>query len=84
MKDIIDGKEYNTETATQIGKWVFENYSYETLYITNDGNIFFCWLGNPKHYDNDNKKITPASFEEAIDWLYDTDQEEVAKNLDKL
>lgn len=51
MKKVIDGKAYNTETATQIANW--DNGVYgsdfnacdETLYVTQKGNYFVAGAG---------------------------------------
>lgn len=53
MKRIIDGKVYNTETATLIGEWSnnrghgdFSNMS-EDLYLTKKGQYFIAGSGGP-------------------------------------
>ena len=57
MKKVIDGKMYNTETATLLGKWS-NNLSYsdfshceQSLYRTLDGGAYFVYgVGGPLSY----------------------------------
>lgn len=50
MKKIIDGKVYNTDTATKIGEWSYGrygdiNYVEEVLYKTKKGAFFIYYEG---------------------------------------
>ena len=50
MKKIIDGKTYNTETATLVDSLIINskdswNNVSEDLYITKNGNFFLCGYG---------------------------------------
>lgn len=50
MKKIIDGKVYNTDTATKIGEWSYGqygniNYVEEVLYKTKKGAFFISYEG---------------------------------------
>ena len=82
MKQIIDAKRYDTETAQEIGGWWngysasdFE-YCSETLYVTARGNYFLAGSGGAKsHYAQSygnttggGEAITPLSREEAFQW----------------
>jgi len=82
MKRVIDGKVYNTETATKL----YENsYGYasdfahyeETLYHTEKGTFFLCGSGGPisswAEYHSDGTRtgsegIVPFSWEDALNW----------------
>ena len=52
MKKIIDGKRYDTETASLIGDWEFSelndsHHVYEALYRTPNGAYFLWYQGGP-------------------------------------
>lgn len=72
MKRIIDGKTYNTETATKIAEAPFDEQfpvDYEHLYHTRHGAFFKTYgsvLGYNGEYIEDVKPITPV---EAQSWL---------------
>lgn len=82
MKRVIDGKLYNTETATKIGSYWnglstgdFRRVS-EELYRTKSGNYFLAGTGGPlTPYAESNgesswgsSRIIPLSKEEAFEW----------------
>ncbi len=72
-KRIIDGKTYNTETATQIAGLDKDDYSVpyeggEYLYQTRFGAFFlFTYLEATHEYDYE--KIEPLTPEQAREWL---------------
>ena len=52
MKKVINGKLYNTETATEICSYEYSNrgdfhYCQETLYVTKKGAYFIYGVGGP-------------------------------------
>lgn len=82
MKKIIDGKRYDTETATKIGT---ANYGYggdfaaycESLYMTKLGNYFLAGSGGPMSKYSEPApgggfgggfKIIPMTRQEALEW----------------
>ncbi len=82
---IIDGKRYNTETATLVARWS-NNYPpsdlqhcAEQLYLTLRGNWFTEGKGGPMSkysrpafgggWTGDANAITPLSPDEALAWL---------------
>lgn len=82
MKRVIDGKAYNTETATEIadysndlGSGDFRNIS-ESLYITTKGNFFLAGEGGPMtkysqpcgNMTGGGEGIIPLSKDEALAW----------------
>jgi hypothetical protein len=83
MKKIINGKMYNTETATEIGEnW--NGYSpndfkfiEEKLYLKQTGEFFIAGKGGPKtRYAVDcggstsgSSKIFPISIQDAMSWV---------------
>jgi hypothetical protein len=70
-KRIIDGKTYNTETATQLAGREDDNGPYESgafLYQTRFGAFFlFSYLGGTG--EDDYEKIQPFTPEQARAWL---------------
>lgn len=70
VKRIIDGKTYNTETATQLGGWADgESRTYgDYLYQTRFGAFFrYTFLDGADEDDHDT--ITPLTPDEAQKWL---------------
>jgi len=72
-KRIIDGKTYNTETATQIAGRDNDDHdagyeSGEYLYLTRFG-AFFLFSFLEWHGEDDFEKITPLTPEQAREWL---------------
>jgi hypothetical protein len=72
-KRIIDGKTYNTETATEIAGVDNDDYSvpYEAgayLYQTRFG-AFFLFSYYEAHREDDYEKIEPFTPDQARDWL---------------
>jgi hypothetical protein len=72
-KRIIDGKTYNTETATQIAGWMDDNddvpwESGRYLYKNRHG-AFFLYTFLNGAYEEDFEKIEPFSSEQARSWL---------------
>jgi hypothetical protein len=70
-KRIIDGKTYNTETATQIAGSSDDDRSYESgkyLYQTRFG-AFFAYSYLDGTGEHDYEKIEPLTPEEARAWL---------------
>jgi hypothetical protein len=53
MKQIIDGKRYDTETATKLAEWSNSvpvtdfHHMEETLYVTQNGRYFLAGRGGP-------------------------------------
>ncbi len=85
-KKIINGKLYNTETATLVGEWCNNNstndfkYCEENLYRKCTGEYFLYGEGGPlskysKSYGDNSwgygYAITPLSEEEAKQWAED-------------
>lgn len=82
MKRVINGKLYNTETATDIASYSnglsTRDFGHirETLYRTDNGNYFVFGRGGPKtkyanHSGNGtsgSKEIIPKTDEEALQW----------------
>jgi len=83
MKQVIDGKVYNTETATLIAE---DSYGFprdfhhweESLYITKKGAYFIAGSGGPmtkyavsvgNNSTSGSSRIEPLSKEEALTWL---------------
>ncbi len=79
-KRIIDGKTYNTETATQISGWRQDEGPYETgkyLFQTRFG-AFFSYSFRDGAAEDDYERIEPLTPELAREWLennasYDVD-----------
>jgi HicB family len=71
-KRIIEGKTYNTETATQITGWSDFNYGGfergEFLYQSRFG-VFFRFSFFDDGSENSHERITPLSPEAARTWL---------------
>jgi len=72
-KRIIDGKTYNTETATQIAGFDKDDYSVpyeggEYLYQTRFG-AFFLFSYCEAHTEDDYTDISPLTPEQAREWL---------------
>jgi len=72
-KRIIDGKTYNTETATQIAGHDDDDYnvpyeSGEYLYQTRFG-AFFLFSFYEAHGEDDYEKIQPFTPDQAREWL---------------
>ena len=85
MKKIIDGKRYNTETATEVAEWS-NGYGYsdfkhcgETLYRTPKGGWFTVGYGGPlsrysratgqNSYSGSRDVFTVLTAEQARTWL---------------
>jgi hypothetical protein len=88
MKKIIEGKIYNTETATKVASYDndlptndFKNYS-ESLYRTNKGAWFLAGEGGPmtpySRYNGNTtsggRDIIPLEKGEALAWLASHDE----------
>lgn len=84
MKQIIEGRMYNTETATEIANIHSINNSFtdydESLYKKKNGEFFLSGWGGPlSHYarrsgDNEvsgSERIEPLTENEAMEWLED-------------
>ena len=94
MKKIINGKRYDTETATEVasfsnslGQGDFRNLD-ESLYITKSGNFFLSGEGGPMtkysrpagNMTSGGSDLIPLSKDEALDWLESHDfPEEIEK-----
>jgi hypothetical protein len=92
MTKTINGKRYNTETATEIGHFNngyyyndFYHYS-ETLYKTNKGNYFLYGSGNAmskyscsvgNNGRGGSSDIIPLTESEALEWAEEKDQDAV-------
>ena len=82
MKQIINGKKYNTETAKELGtysnsgSWNDFDHFRETLYLKRTGEFFLLGEGGPRTkyaYSDGNTrsggaKIIPLTIEEAKAW----------------
>jgi len=82
MKQIIDGKRYDTETATEIGCDSFGNtgdFSHweEALFRTKNGNFFLAGTGGANtvysvQVDSNSRsggsRITPLLWKKAFEW----------------
>ncbi|MGI6784891.1 MAG: hypothetical protein ACOX5A_11890 [Aminivibrio sp.] len=81
MKQIIDGKRYDTETATLIGSHERGypgdlHHIFEGLYLTGKGNFFLHGKGGAASRYGEScgneswgsSRITPMSREEAFEW----------------
>lgn len=86
MKKIINGKMYNTETATEVGDWCsylgITDFGYyeETLYKKRTGEYFLYGSGNAgsKYSEScgtntwcGSERITPLTVDEAKAWAED-------------
>lgn len=83
MKDIINNKMYNTETATKIESWdngyshVHPNHITETLYKKKNGEFFLHGVGGSYtqyaeeygDFSRNGEQIIPYSIEDIKDWL---------------
>lgn len=97
MKKIIDGKRYDTETATQIGFWEFgtsndHKHVYEALYKTPRNRFFLEYAGGAmSKYAIDqgpnlvggSSGIRVLTSEEALEWCeqHELDPEEIEKHF---
>lgn len=73
-KRIIDGKTYNTETATQIAGWDQDEHQYtygNYLFQTRHG-AFFRYISLDGASEDDYERIIPLSPDEARKWLEET------------
>lgn len=71
VKRIIDGKTYNTETATQLAGWSSDHGPYETgnyLYQNRYG-AFFQYMFVFGAGEDDHDTLKPLSPDEARQWL---------------
>lgn len=75
MKKVIDGKQYNTQTAKELGK--YENmkgrqapaYYCETLYLTRSGKYFLHGIGGSRSfYRTVREEIQPMFPQDAAAW----------------
>jgi hypothetical protein len=87
MKQVINGKIYDTSKAIQIGKYQHSypsdlNYCIESLYKTKRGNFFLCGEGGPMskyvkftscNSCTGDSKIIPLSKAEALAWAEKAD-----------
>lgn len=84
MHRIIDGKNYDTETADCIATWSINNdpddfdYCEESLYRTRKGSWFICGAGGPySKYGrpagacglSGGDELAPISTQQAMEWL---------------
>ena len=82
MKKIVEGKRYDTETATLIGEYGYGSHGdferiHEELYRTKTGNYFVAGTGGPKtRYSvqveqncwSGSSDIYPLAKDEALEW----------------
>ena len=83
MKQIINGKMYNTETAKEVGSysnygsWRDFNHYEETLYKKKTGEFFLCGIGGAMtkyavsegvNWWSGGSQIIPLTFGEAKTW----------------
>ena len=82
MKKIVEGKRYDTETATLIGEYGYGSHGdferiHEELYRTKTGNYFVAGTGGPKtRYSvqveqnswSGSSDIYPLTKDEALEW----------------
>ena len=87
MKRIIDGKIYNTETATKVASYSFSNrgdfhYYEDTLYRTAKGTYFLAGGGGPlskyavsrgNNTTSGGEYLWPLEDGEAMNWLEEHD-----------
>ncbi len=87
---IIDGKRYNTDSATEVADWSNNYYPgdfehcREALYLTPKGSWFTCGSGGAMSkysrpafgggLTGDSEVITPLSPDEALAWLEERDE----------
>jgi hypothetical protein len=79
-KRIIDGKTYNTETATQLAGWDYDEAPFPGgayLYQTRFGAFFLYASGGPKEGED----IIPYTPEQARVWLEKNQQVDVIERL---
>ena len=83
MKKIINGKKYDTDTATMLGSWGYGHqgdfeHVHEELYRKKTGELFIYGYGGPRSkYSQEvshnsvsgGEDITPVSEEEAKEWV---------------
>jgi hypothetical protein len=100
MKKIIDGKVYNTETATFIANDYFSNcsdfyYYDESLYRTRKGSYFIAGEGGAmtkyavscgNNSTSGSSKIFPLTLDEALEWCenHDIDADTIAEEFSEL
>ncbi len=91
MKKIIDGKRYDTETATEVANWrngyntADFNYCEESLYVTTNGKFFLVGEGGAfskyaTHHGNSSgagSDLVPLRKCEAREWLEEKNKTEV-------
>jgi len=92
MKKVIDGKTYNTKTATEIGNYHnslgLSDFRHidESLYVTKKGTYFTAGDGGPmtKYAEHSNGGMEILSKEEALQWCeyYDIDADTIAEYFD--
>lgn len=84
MKKVINGKQYNTETAKNLGHWTngkYGDFDYigETLYTDKSGKYFLhgeggartCYASYHGNMYADGEKIVPMTQAEARKWAED-------------
>ena len=85
MKKIINGKMYNTETATELGHYRMHECTfssiYEALYKTKKGNYFLHGSGGPKSKYGIQNGSDICGGEEIIPFTVDQAREWAEKNL---
>ena len=88
MKRIVDGKTYNTDTATKVAgariEGPDEDFTQQTLYVTRGGaffiheferNFFFDQDADPPRWHQDAERFHPLSRDEAQEWFLEGDVE---------
>lgn len=87
MKKVIEGKVYNTATATKLAEYSYgysSDFSYisEELYVTQKGNYFIAGEGGPRtcyaeRVDSNTycggEAIIPMTRREAFEWCQEHD-----------
>lgn len=87
MKKVIDGKMFNTETATNIAEYSYGydgdfDSVFEELYVTKKGSLFLYGIGGPmskygrslgQNQYGGGSEIIPMTRKEAFEWCQDND-----------
>lgn len=90
MKQVIEGKIYNTDTATEVASYCYGNpgdfeYEAETLYLTGKGNWFLYGEGGAKskysvstgqNWWSGSNSIMPLTADQTKKWLEEHKQTE--------
>jgi predicted HicB family RNase H-like nuclease len=91
MKRVVDGKTYNTDTATVVGKYEYKDHNENdvdaTIYVNKGGAYFILhqWtVGSDRHGDSRSKAYIEAMSREEIHNLLSSGRDNVEVIDDKL